>query len=216
MSIHFAPQWVKPIKPAGSSATTPTTAEMSPSAAMSHPSKTPNQQSQVPFPALSSGNHQSSISTTTPGNNVPMSYSRATHTPVSPGFPTDGSYFPSDDANGTSLNPYPFRYSREQILNLFDEDKVKGTPIELVSLLEQGSVLVAPHANQPIGMREMTEAEKKASGNQAFSRDQANTIRSFRLSFTLLCQGGLNRPPTPHPLSKVQMAELLDEREQPV
>lgn len=167
MSIHFAPQWVKPIKPAGSSATTPTTAEMSPTAFTSHSSKTSNQHPQVPFPALSSGNHQSSVSTNNASNNAPMSYSRATHTPASPGFPTDGSYFPSPDANGTSLNPYPFRYSREQILNLFDEDKVKGTPIELVSLLEQGSVLVAPHANRPIGMRELNETEKKASGDLA-------------------------------------------------
>jgi len=91
-----------------------------------------------------------------------MSYSRATHTPASPSFPTDGSYFPTDD-NGASLNPHPFRYSREQILGLYDEEKFKSTPIELVELLEQGSVLVSPHINRPIAMRELTDAEKKAS-----------------------------------------------------
>jgi PERQ amino acid-rich with GYF domain-containing protein len=91
-----------------------------------------------------------------------MSYSRATHTPASPSFPTDGSYFPTDD-NGASPNPHPFRYSREQILGLYDEEKFKTTPIELVELLEQGSVLVSPHINRPIAMRDLTEAEKKAS-----------------------------------------------------
>jgi PERQ amino acid-rich with GYF domain-containing protein len=164
MSMHFAPQWVKPIKPTGSSATTPTATEILPSALNPHPVKQTPAQSQVPFPALSSSNLASPVSTTGPGNLTPMSYSRATHAPQSPTVPTDGSYFPSDN-NGASPNPHPFRYSREQIIAQFDEEKFKSTPIELVELLERGSVLVAPHVNRPIAMRELNETEKKVSGN---------------------------------------------------
>jgi PERQ amino acid-rich with GYF domain-containing protein len=162
MSMHFAPQWVKPIKPTGSSATTPNPTEILPSALNPHPVKATPAQPTVPFPALSSSNQPSPVLSTAQGNMAPMSYSRATHTPASPSFPTDGSYFPTDN-NGASLNPHPFRYSREQILGLFDEDKFKSTPIELVELLEQNSVLVAQHVNRPVGMRELTDAEKKAS-----------------------------------------------------
>jgi PERQ amino acid-rich with GYF domain-containing protein len=160
--MHFAPQWVKPIKPTGSSATTPNSTEIQPSALNPHPVKQAQAQPQVPFPALTPSNQPPPLSATTGGGMGHMSYSRATHTPASPSFPTDGSYFPTDD-NGASLNPHPFRYSREQILGLYDEDKFKSTPIELVELLEQGSVLVSPHINRPIAMRELTDAEKKAS-----------------------------------------------------
>lgn len=211
--MHFAPQWVKPIKPTGTSAASPNTAEISPSALNPHPSKTPTQHAQVPFPALSSGTLGSPISATHPGNNnAPMSYSRATHTPVSPGFPTDGSYFPSPDTNGASLNPYPFRYSKEQILALFDEEKVKGTPIELVDLREKGSVLVAPHANRPIGLRELTEAEKKASGNLDLVLNSAYMPRSSLLPFTPLCPGGLNRLRLHPRLIREPMVRPLDEQ----
>ena len=160
--MHFAPQWVKPIKPAGSSATTPNATEIQPSALNPHPVKQAPSQPQVPFPALTPSDRPSPVSTTTAGSMAQRSYSRATHTPASPSYPTDGSYFPTDD-NGTSPNPHPFRYSREQILGLYDEDKFKSTPIELVELLEQKSVLVSPHINRPIAMRELTDTEKKVS-----------------------------------------------------
>jgi len=162
MSMHFAPQWVKPIKPAGSSATTPNATEIQPSALNPHPVKQAPSQPQVPFPALTPSDRPSPVSATTAGSMAQRSYSRATHTPASPSYPTDGSYFPTDD-NGTSPNPHPFRYSREQILGLYDEDKFKSTPIELVELLEQKSVLVSPHINRPIAMRELTDTEKKVS-----------------------------------------------------
>jgi hypothetical protein len=40
----------------------------------------------------------------------------------------------------------------------------------LIDLLERGSVLVAPHANRPVGMREVTEAEKKVGATHPFNR----------------------------------------------
>lgn len=88
-----------------------------------------------------------------------MSYSRATH--AHPQSPTaDASYFPPQGENGTG---HPFRYSREQILGLYDEDKVRDVPIELRELLEQGGVLVSKQPVKPIGLRELTEVEKKVS-----------------------------------------------------
>lgn len=173
MSIHFAPQWVKPIKPSGGSATTPGAAEQSPTALNSSQtrqstsaSNTTNHssasQAQVPFPALSSLNSPLALSSSGAAPNPPMSYSRATHTPASPGFPNDGSYFPaSDRQNGSAPDPHPFRYTREQILGLYDEEKFKGMPIEFVDLLDRGLSVVAPQPRRPLGMREVTEAEKK-------------------------------------------------------
>lgn len=94
-----------------------------------------------------------------------MTYSRVTHTPLSPGFPADGSYFPSSDGgvNGGDTRPHPFRYSRDQILALWEEDKVKDTPFELAEMLESGGVLVSKSVTKPIGLRELSETEKKAS-----------------------------------------------------
>lgn len=90
---------------------------------------------------------------------------------MSPGVPGDGSYFPYSDANGTGdVNPHPFRYSREQILAHWDEDKVKGTPIELVEILEAGGVLVSKDVIRPVGLRDLTEAEKRVRAfDQAFA-----------------------------------------------
>lgn len=173
MSIHFAPQWVKPIKPSGGSATTPSATEQSPTALNSsqthHQKSQPastnmNPSTQVPFPALSGSSLNSPVALSSSGAapNPPMSYSRATHTPASPGFPTDGSYFPSSDrANGSARDPYPFRYTREQIMGLYDEEKFKGMPIEFVDLLDRGLSVVAPQPRRPLGMRELSEAEKK-------------------------------------------------------
>lgn len=181
--MHFAPQWVKPIKPTGSSATTPTATEIQPSALNPHPVKQAPAQPQVPFPALNPSNQPPPLSATTGGGMGHMSYSRATHTPASPSFPTDGSYFPTDD-NGASPNPHPFRYSREQILGLYDEEKFKTTPIEFVDLLEQGSVLVSSHINRPIAMRELTDIEKKASHSYRYYKEGTDDSRSFLLLST--------------------------------
>lgn len=170
MSIHFAPQWVKPIKPSGGSATTPGAAEQSPTALNSSQTRQPtsttanhSSATQVPFPALSSTlNSPLALSSSGAAPNPPMSYSRATHTPASPGFPNDGSYFPaSDRQNGSAPGPHPFRYTREQILGLYDEEKFKGMPIEFVDLLDRGLSVVATQPRRPLGMREVTEAEKK-------------------------------------------------------
>ena len=160
MSIHFAPQWVKPIKPTGASITP--TAE--------HPSTLPKSAgsgaAQHPFPALSSGgghHHPSSQQSTA---NPALSYSRATHTPTTPGFPADSSYFPyTAEPNGTGHGEvrHPFRYSREQILALWDEEKVKETPIELVDMLDGQGVLLAQGVVRPNGLRELSDIEKKVS-----------------------------------------------------
>lgn len=63
------------------------------------------------------------------------------------------------------VNPHPFRYSREQILSLFDESKFKERPIELVEMAEGGGVLVSQSVNRPVGMRDLTDAEKKVRFN---------------------------------------------------
>ncbi|WVR09078.1 hypothetical protein IAU60_006139 [Kwoniella sp. DSM 27419] len=169
MSIHFAPQWVKPIKPSGTSLT-PTTETPSggitsigagggglkstvSSAIGSGPSPS------VPFPALSGGRASPNTSTTA---NPALSYSRVTHTPLSPSFPGDASYFPYQEPNLNKENgAHPFRYSREQILALFDESKYKETPIELVEMAEGGGVLVSKSMNRPVGLRDLTDIEKK-------------------------------------------------------
>ncbi|RXK35373.1 hypothetical protein M231_07363 [Tremella mesenterica] len=170
MSMHFAPQWIKPIKPAGHT-TTPTT-DIPPlsvkSTVIQHSAPAtsaplPN----VPFPALSSQTQNNrSISPTTRGNGPasapnpqPLSYSRVIHTPLSPAIPGDG-YFPMDGMNGDG-NPHPFRYTPQQILGLWEEEKVKEVPIELVEMLENGGTLVSQNVVRPVGLREMTEEEKK-------------------------------------------------------
>lgn len=157
MSIHFAPQWVKPIKPSGAGST-PTT---------EHPVEPPKSASaaQHPFPALSSsggGNHHQVHQSNT---NPAMSYSRVTHTPTTPGFPSDSSYFPYTESNGTGHAevPHPFRYSREQILALWDEDKVRETPIELADMMPGGGVLLSQGVIRPNGLRELSDVEKKVS-----------------------------------------------------
>lgn len=153
MSMHFAPQWIKPIKPSGTSVT--------PTAESPNQSKAPAS-AQVPFPALSS----SGASHPTVPANSGLSYSRATHTPTTPGFPTDSSYFPYTEPNGSGANgelSHPFRYSRDQILGLWDEQKVRKMPIELVDMLEGGGVLASRDVVRPNGLRELTDIEKKVS-----------------------------------------------------
>ncbi|KAK8843328.1 hypothetical protein IAR55_006983 [Kwoniella newhampshirensis] len=165
MSMHFAPQWVKPIKPSGPSLT-PTSESPSTIPRKSTLSSTtthlPHANSNVPFPALSHAQRAASPTTAT-SNNPPLTYSRVTHTPLSPSVPGDGSYFPYQEPNGAGAEPtaHPFRYSREQILALFDESKFKERPIELVEMAEGGAVLVSKGINRPVGLRDLSEAEKK-------------------------------------------------------
>lgn len=160
MSMHFAPQWVKPIKPTGS-AITPTT-EFSPQQF----SKSATGTSASPFPAL--GQPRSGSPTTiVPPTNPPLSYSRVTHTPASPSVPGDG-YFPYPGGEGhgeADPSPFPFRYSRDQILAVWDEEKVKERPIELLQLAESGAVIVSPKVVKPVGLRELSELEKKVRGS---------------------------------------------------
>ncbi|WVQ63939.1 uncharacterized protein L199_002096 [Kwoniella botswanensis] len=170
MSIHFAPQWVKPIKPSGTFLTPTTEQPASLKTNSSHSSTAPN----VSFPALSQsqrgapGGVTSPSSGQAPNNTQPLSYSRVTHTPLSPNFPSDASYFPYQEPNGNvngvngdNATSHPFRYGRDQILNLFDENKFKERPIELVEMAEGGGVLVSKSVNRPIGLRDLTEIEKK-------------------------------------------------------
>ena len=165
MSMHFAPQWVKPIKPTGSS-TTPIsdTPPHSAKSISNNPMSgtTSSATSSHPFPALSSSTSHRSASPTTA---VPptLSYSRITHAPQSPSVPGDGSYFPFNGDVNAEEAKHPFRYSREQILGVYDEDKVRDVPIELVEVLEGGGVLVQKGANRPVGLRELTDDEKKVS-----------------------------------------------------
>jgi PERQ amino acid-rich with GYF domain-containing protein len=172
MSIHFAPQWVKPIKPSGTSLTP--TADHPPSVPtpLTKPLATPTSTStsiNSPFPALS-GNVNAAVNvaanprgspTTNTAPNPPLSYSRVTHTPLSPNFPTDNSYFPYTEANGVADPKLAFRYSREQMLGMWEEEKVRELPIDLVQMLEDGGVLVSKNVVKPIGLREQTEVEKK-------------------------------------------------------
>jgi PERQ amino acid-rich with GYF domain-containing protein len=162
MSMHFAPQWVKPIKPS-STPLSSSTDQLPPKPSL--PTPTITSFPSVPFPALSSHNRSSSPNNPT-SHNPTLSYSRVTHTPVSPAFPTDGSYFPHSDQNGENGhggNPHPFRYSREQILGLWDEEKVREKPIELMELHEGGAILVSKSLVRPIGLRELSDIEKKVS-----------------------------------------------------
>jgi len=127
--------------------------------------KTTTAPSNVPFPALAQNQRSASPNTST-SVNPPLSYSRVTHTPLSPGSQTDSSYFPyaGDGSNGNGgINPHPFRYSREQILALYDDEKVKERPIELVQMLEAESVLASKTVGRPVGLRDLTEIEKKVS-----------------------------------------------------
>lgn len=148
--MHFAPQWAKPIKPSGSTTTTPTT-------------EVPLRKSTTssPFPALSTNPPSASPTTAT---HPTLSYSRVTHTPSSPNVATEG-YFPNQDLNGGEVNAHPFKYSREQILGLFDESKFKKRPIELVEMAEGAGVLVSLSLNRPVSMRDLTDAEKKVRFN---------------------------------------------------
>lgn len=159
--MHFAPQWVKPIKPTGS-ALTPTHEAPSPQA-KTHASAAASMAPGSPFPALVQQPRSGSPTTAAPPN-PPLSYSRVTHTPASPSFPGDG-YFPytGDAPNGGGDTRNPFRYSREQILGVWDEDKFKERPIELMQMAENGGVLVSKNIVKPVGLRDLNEIEKRVS-----------------------------------------------------
>ena len=156
--MHFAPQWVKPIKPTGTSLT-PTSDT---SSATTKTSNSLVSSLNIPFPVLSQAQRAESPTTTSGVREPPLSYSRVTHTPVSPSLNGDSSYFayPEGDSNAIG-NLHPFRYSREQILALWDEDQVKQTPIELMEMLDTGGELVSKSVVRPVGLRGMTEEEKK-------------------------------------------------------
>ena len=49
------------------------------------------------------------------------------------------------------------------MLALWDEEKVRDPPIELSDLLESGGVLVSQEVVKPVGLRDLTELEKKVS-----------------------------------------------------
>lgn len=159
MSLQFAPQWVKPIKPTGT-VLSPTSelSSSTTSAPSSKPAPAPISAS-VPFPALTSSQRSASPSTTSHANPA-VSYSRATHTPQSPNFP-DGTQFPFDASNGTDDPKLAFRYPREAMLGLWGEDKYTNLPIDLVQMLDEGGVLVSRDVVKPVGLKERTEAEKK-------------------------------------------------------
>lgn len=187
MSIHFAPQWVKPIKPSGTS-TTPTT-DTPPNTlgggrpahltSLAPPTPSSANGPSVPFPALggtTQGMLSPSAATATSNASHSMTYSRATHTPLSPSRPGESSIFPDTDEG--RANGLGFRYSKEFMLGLWDEDKVRDMPIELVQLLDDGRVLVSKTVQRPVGLREQTEAERRLLASSvhppAVTRRQAN------------------------------------------
>jgi len=156
--MHFAPQWVKPIKPTGSLVTPTSESHSQQQQLLSKAAAAPAS----PFPAL--GQPRSGSPTTiVPPANPPLSYSRVTHTPASPSMPGEG-YFPYAGGEGSleaDATPFPFRYSRDQILAVWDEEKVKERPIELLQLAESGAVIVSQNVVKPVGLRELSELEKK-------------------------------------------------------
>lgn len=158
MSMHFAPQWVKPIKPTGSALAA------SGDSALGQSLKT-SAAPASPFPAL--GQPRSGSPNAPASSNPPLSYSRVTHTPASPSFSGDG-YFPyaGDGQNGgADPSPHPFRYSRDQILAIWDAEKYKERPIELMQMAEteNGAVLVSKAIVNPVGLRELSDTEKRVS-----------------------------------------------------
>lgn len=80
---------------------------------------------------------------------------------MSPNFPRDGSYFPSGDHTAQNGHPHPFRYSKEAMLALWSEEKVKERPIELADLGAGAEVMVSKGLVKPVGLRELSDAEKK-------------------------------------------------------
>jgi PERQ amino acid-rich with GYF domain-containing protein len=91
--------------------------------------------------------------------NPPLSYSRVTHKPASP----TPEYYYAEGGADASPSPYPFRYSREEILAVWDEDKVRERPIELLQLADSGAVIVSQSVVKPVGLRDLSELEKKVS-----------------------------------------------------
>jgi PERQ amino acid-rich with GYF domain-containing protein len=53
-------------------------------------------------------------------------------------------------------------------LALWEEDKVKDTPFELAEMLDNGGVLVSRAVAKPVGLRDLTETEKKVGSNINF------------------------------------------------
>ena len=153
--MHFAPQWVKPIKPTGPA--TPQNGDVPPPSARQAQATTSH-----PFPALNPG-RSSSPSTATGPSNPALSYSKITHShsqsTQSPNFSSENGF----QSYGENGNTHPFRYTTEQILALWNPDRVKEVPIELAELMEHGSVLVSKEAVKPIGLRDLSEVEKKVS-----------------------------------------------------
>lgn len=147
--MHFAPQWVKPMKTAAAL----NSGDAAPQSTRQTHQSTPSH----PFPALNPGRASPSI--VPAPSNPAMSYSKITNaqSPQSPSFPADNAA-QAQEQNG---NTRPFRYSRDFIIGLWDEVKVKEVPIELAELMEHGGVLVSKEVVKPIGMRDLSEVEKK-------------------------------------------------------
>lgn len=59
----------------------------------------------------------------------------------------------------------PFRYTKQQMLALFDQDAVKARPLELLDLVQRGDgsdgVILNDKVGVPMGLIEWTEEEKK-------------------------------------------------------
>jgi PERQ amino acid-rich with GYF domain-containing protein len=94
--------------------------------------------------------------------NGPLSYSRITNNPILPSFPPENGYY-TGQTDGVEGGGKPFQYTPEQIFALYDEEKVRERPIELVDLAENGGALVSKSVVRPVGMRDLTEIEKKVS-----------------------------------------------------
>lgn len=170
--MQFAPAWLK--KPNGAHAPgTP---------ASSHPPSMQGVDSGFPLPGARHGVPAAAVA----GGPAPLggqSYSQIA-SPRAESFPSGFGAALGDTVNGTSYGgaagsgdkARPFRYSRETMLALFEEDKVRARPVELMEWAQvrsnnsgrvggegEGvtSIILSGKAGLPMGLVEWTVEEKK-------------------------------------------------------
>lgn len=131
------------------------------------------------------------------------------------GEQVNGSY------NAGSNKARPFRYSRETMLALFDEDKIRERPLELMEWAmvrsnnsghagkeNEGvtSIILSDKAGIPMGLVEWTAEEKKVS-RPSFSFASSSAYR-FR-SQSALCQSHSTTTRSPRPIRLIPLNHLV-------
>lgn len=248
-SMQFAPAWLK--KPNGTATSgstnsaggTPSSNLAFSQAVASAPTighlqhssqnEDPTGLSGFPLP----GSRQGGATSTNTGatNALGQSYSQIA-SPRNESFPSSNQGFGAsiasasvqlgDQVNGSynagNNKARPFRYSRETMIALFDEDKIRERPLELMEWAmvrsnnsghagkeNEGvtSIILSDKAGIPMGLVEWTAEEKKVS-SASFSFTLSSAYHSF-CSQSALCQSHSTTTCSPRPIRLIAFNHLV-------